>query len=68
MKRNDGQLSSLKSMKDSKDSQVNNKVFMKLAAKHSLKLPKGYKFNREEIYAERFGNTLHDHGKKNTPR
>lgn len=26
---------------------------------------KGYKFNREEIYAERFGNVLNDLGKKN---
>jgi len=29
---------------------------MQLAAKHSIALPEGYVFNRDEIYEERLGN------------
>lgn len=51
-------------MKGSRSSQENKKLFMELAAKHSITLPEGYKFNREEIY-DRLGDTLSHLGKRN---
>jgi len=37
---------------------------MQLAAKHSITLSEGYKFNRDEIY-DRFGDSLSYLGKRN---
>ena len=41
---------------DTKGSQDSKRMFMQLAAKHSIALPEGYMFNRDEIYEERLGN------------
>jgi hypothetical protein len=41
---------SAKYKKQASSSEKNKKTFMQLVAKHSFKLPTGYKFSRDEIY------------------
>jgi len=41
---------SAKYSKQTTSSEKNKKTFMQLVAKHSFKLPDGYKFSRDEIY------------------
>jgi hypothetical protein len=43
-------------MVSTRRSQNDKKLFMQQAAKHSIALPEGYTFNRDEIYEERLGN------------